>query len=240
GTFYGVFLDPLEFGFLMTVAIGYPKGDPVLNVFGRAVTGRLVHIGVGGHIGDLGLDGPKVDDRGLELDSFIGIFGGLVEYPALGLQTGRGQFYPPHVQGVHGDLEAIAPFREHILNGYLGLVEENLSGGGRMDAQFVFLISHGDPIVRVIFRNDTGDVFIVLDPGKDNEHIAETRIGDPHFLSTDAVIFPIFGEDRLGLARIGIGASAWFGQAIGPEPFPTGQFWHIFLFLSLTAVQGDG
>ena len=101
---------------------------------------------------------------------------------------------------------------QHIFCRYLHIFEENLSGGGALDTQFVFLFTERDAR-RFGVENESCELFAV-NFGKNDEHICEAGVGNPHFLSVEHVVTSVGAQVGAGFGVQCIGACAGFGKAV--------------------------
>ena len=70
---------------------------------------------------------------------------------------------------------------------------------------------------KIPFNNKCTQNPVVVNFGKNSLHIGKTCIGDPHFLTIQNIMLPVFRKPGIGLSCIGIASGTGFGKAVGTQ-----------------------
>ena len=220
------------------------------SLFGIADALALEHSGLIGqetaglaaqlHIreGELGI--LELADGLAELDAALGIIDGLF-HCALGNPQGLGSDADPAaVQGLHGDGEAAAFFAQQVLLGHDAVGEDDLGGGGTMEAHLDLVLAHGEA-GEAALDNKGGDALgalALVGHGEDHKHISNIAIGDEDLGAVHHIV--IAHQLGLGLALGGVGTGVGLGEGKRADFMSSGQHGQVLCLLLLGAVGEDG
>jgi hypothetical protein len=132
---------------------------------------------------------------------------------------------------------SFAHFPEQIFHRHLAVVEDDLGGGGTLDAEF-FLFGADNQSREALLHQEGGEVLLV-DLGKNGEQLGEAAVGDELLGTVQDVVLAVRGEHRRGLGAEGVAARTRFGQAVGGTPFAGDDLAEVLLLLRRGAIVDE-
>src|SRR5207237_10750836 len=141
-------------------------------------------------------------------------------------------------EGVEGDLVSLADLAQHVLDRNLAVLEDERSGGAAPDPELVLLASLGEP-GRAALDDHRGEL-LAVDLEKDDVHVGEAAVRDPHLAAVDEVGAAVRRKagDRLRAQRVGTAAS--LRKRIGRYLAARGKVGEELRFLRGRAEEDDG
>ena len=206
---------------------------------GGAVGGGLAGVDLDRALGQLVADGAILGDGPAELVALVGVLHAAGQRALGGTDHCAAELDAADVEDVDRDLEALLALIEQVLDGNLDVVEEDLAGGGSLDAHLLLFGVLGDAL-GVAVHDERGQVLVVVNLGKDDHHVGKPAIGDPHLLAVDDVVLSVLGQLRRRLAAVGVRSAAGLSQAVAAFQLAAGHAGHVLLLLRVVAVVEDG
>ena len=127
------------------------------------------------------------------------------------------------VQGLHGQLEALAGLGNHVLGGHADVFQDHVGDLGAADAHFVFHLAHGKA-GGALFHHEGGHALGAhrgVGEAVDHGIICQGAVGVEALGAVEDVAVPVLGSH--GLLSGGVGAGGVLGQAEGADLFPIGK-----------------
>ena len=128
------------------------------------------------------------------------------------------------VEGIHRDRETLPGTIQHILDRHFAVFEEQRTGVGRANTQFVFLLADAEsfharidderrrpavPLDAVI-----GVVYILRE---EHVNLRALSIRDPHLLAVEHIMRAVFADFRAAAEGCRVGAGTCFRERIGAD-----------------------
>ena len=169
------------------------------------------------HVGQLELGVLELAQALAELDTLLRVLDSLVDSALAQAQGLRGDADPAAVQGLHGDLEALALFAQQILLGNDAVGEHDLGGGGAVQAHLLLVLAHGEAGEAALHDEggDAAGTLGLVGHGEDHEHVGHVAVGDEDLGAVEDIVVAV--QLGLGLALGGVGTGVGFGQAEGAD-----------------------
>jgi hypothetical protein len=139
------------------------------------------------------------------------------------------------VEGLHGDLEALALAAEQVLGGNLDVLEGDAAGVARPLPHVVLLLADGDT-GRLGVDDEAAHALVAgvrVGLGEHEEPRGVAGAGDPHLLAVEDVLVALL--DGRGLDRSNVGAGVRLGDAVGAQQRRLGEGPKPLLLLRLVA-----
>ena len=149
--------------------------------------------------------------------AFLGVFGGMAPGSGGEAEQLRGDADATFVEGLDGDLVALADFAEDVGGGDAAVVEEKFAGGRGADAELVFLLADRKA-GRIALDEEGGDALVAgagIDGGEDDEEAGFGGVGDPELAAVEEVVVAVGA--RGGGEGEGVGTGACFGERVGAD-----------------------
>ena len=91
------------------------------------------------------------------------------------------------------DLVALADFAEHVPARHAAVLEDELAGAARADAELVFLLADGESRESALDekRGDAAVAGLRIERGEDDEDVGFVGVGDPQLASGDDVVVAV-------------------------------------------------
>ena len=239
GALRGEVGDALQRGLALLHAARFERLDGVVDVLGGAVGGRLTGIDLDGALGQLVADGAILGDGSAELVAFVGVLHAAGQRALGRADHGATELDAADVEDVDRNLESLLALVEQVLDRDLDVVEEDLAGGGTLDAHLLLLRVLGDAF-GVAVHDERGEFLVVVNLGKDDHHVGKSAVGDPHLLAVDDVVLSVLAQGGGCLAAVGVRSAAGLSQAVAALELAAGHAGHVLLLLLLVAVVEDG
>ena len=192
------------------------------------------------HVGQLELSVLELAQALAELDTLLRVLDSLVDSALAQAQGLRGDADPAAVQGLHGDLEALALFAQQILLGNDAVLKDQVAGGGAADAHLLLVLAGGEA-GEVLLHDEGRDAVVALglvSHGEHHEGIGHVAVGDEALGTVEDVVVAL--QHRQGLLAGGVCAGVGLGQAEGTDLLAGEQVGQILPLLLLGAVLKDG
>ncbi|CAN4021913.1 Spermidine/putrescine-binding periplasmic protein, partial [Dysosmobacter welbionis] len=203
---------------------------------GGLIGQQAARLGAHRHVGEGELGVLELADGLAELDTALGVGHGLF-HGALGNAQSLGRDADAAaVQGLHGDLEALALLAQQVLLGNDAVGEHDLGGGGAVQAHLLFVLAHGEAGEAALHDEggDAAGALGLVGHGEDHEHVGHVAVGDEDLGAVEDIVVAV--QLGLGLALGGVGTGVGFGQAEGADLVALGQHGQVLGLLGLGAV----
>ena len=197
---------------------------------------------LGGHIGQLKLDGLVLGDGDAKGLPLLGVTDSGVE-GGLGHAHGPGRnVNPPGLQAAH-DLAKPPAFlaANQVLGRYPEVLENQLAGIQPPIAHLVQVTAY--PETRIaLFHNESANTLVIglrvfVGPGQQAKSVTVAAVGDKAFGAVDDVLFTIFHGGGLQVCHVG--AATGLGQGQPPPFLARRQVWKKAVLLLFGAVVGE-
>src|SRR5262249_21578814 len=153
---------------------------------------------------DLVLNGLELGDRLAELVPLLRVPDGVIQRALREPDHLRADADPTLVERFDRDLVSLPGFAEHVLRGYAAILEEQLAGAARADAELVFFFSHGESGEPALDQEgrDAAIAFLRSDGGEDDEQIGFVGVGDPELAPGETPLVAVTRRPRGQRERI--------------------------------------
>mmetsp|Transcript_34394 Transcript_34394/g.106254 ORF Transcript_34394/g.106254 Transcript_34394/m.106254 type:complete len:422 (-) Transcript_34394:21-1286(-) len=229
-------------GALVAVVGGELLGDggPVRVAAAGVDLGRgLVREQAGGldagdHVGDHEGDGLVLRDGLAHRLALLGVVARLLHRAAGHADGADGDGRAGEVEGLHGDLEAVADLAEHVLLRHDDVVELDAAGVAAALAHVDLLLAAGDAR-RVAVDDEADEAALAL--GKHEEPVGDATVGDPHLGAVDDPLVALLLGGRLEARDVGPGGG--LRDAVGGLDRGLGAAAEVLLLLRVGARDED-
>ncbi len=230
-------------GYLCGVELGLCGLEAVL-LLGGLGHGCLVHqklrgLYLGGHVSQLELGVLQGGDGLAELLPLLGVGDGPLQSALRDAQSLCSDTDTSAVQGMHGNLEALAQLAQHVLLGNAAVREDQLVCRGSADTHLLLLGAESEARGSLL-HDEGGDFFdfsaSLLDGaghGENDIYVSFLAVGDEDLGAVDDVVVSV--RHGLGLLALSVRACAGLGEAECAQLLTLCKGNQVFLLLLLCA-----
>jgi len=168
---------------------------------------------------------------GAESLALLGVLDGNRQQVLRAADGERPELEPADVQNVERDNMAAANFAEHVLDGYMHVVE--IDGGGRaaLDPHLLLFLAGADAAESALHQKCCE--LLATDFSENGKQVSGAAVGDPHLLTAEDVVTAIGTQIGARFCGKRIRPGMRLGQRVRGQQLGRGQARQVALFLLL-------